>query len=270
MRDLRKISTFLALVLLISAIFAVSVVAVDEATSESDSESSSLNKITEKDSTWNVNCPSCNKNFGLKFVEKYFVCLNEECKAEFEFVGSCAVCGEKEFAQTEDGFYVCCNEKCTGVVITVDDLLSKLAIVEKETETEDDGKLDMNEKPEPFSARAIELALQGTATGMVMVFAVLGLLAIIVSLSRYILNNDHSKEKNESNNAAPAVAQAPVAAPAPEVVNEQDDGELAAVITAAIAAMIESGDYKNEFVGGFRVVSFKRSSQSSQGKAWNR
>ena len=46
----------------------------------------------------------------------------------------------------------------------------------------------------------------------------------------------------------------------------QDDGELIAVITAAIAAMIESGDYKNEFVGGFRVVSFKRNT----GGAWNR
>ena len=46
----------------------------------------------------------------------------------------------------------------------------------------------------------------------------------------------------------------------------QDDGELIAVITAAIAATIESSEYKNEFVGGFRVVSFKRSEKT----AWNR
>ena len=53
----------------------------------------------------------------------------------------------------------------------------------------------------------------------------------------------------------------------PEPVAEvQDDGELIAVITAAIAAMIESGDYKNEFVGGFRVVSFKRTTSG----AWNK
>ena len=39
-----------------------------------------------------------------------------------------------------------------------------------------------------------------------------------------------------------------------------------AAITAAIAAMIESGDYGNEFAGGFRVVSFKRSTKG----AWNR
>lgn len=135
------------------------------------------------------------------------------------------------------------------------------------------GKLDMNEKPEPFSQRAFELALQGTVTGMVMVFSVLSLLAIIVSLSKYVLNRDHSKNKNETKTAAPAPAavSAPVAAPAPEAVsapvaNAQDDGELAAVITAAIAAMIESGDYQNEFVGGFRVVSFKRSSN----RAWNK
>jgi hypothetical protein len=41
---------------------------------------------------------------------------------------------------------------------------------------------------------------------------------------------------------------------------------IVAVITAAIAAMIESGDYGNEFAGGFRVVSFKRSTKG----AWNR
>ena len=45
-----------------------------------------------------------------------------------------------------------------------------------------------------------------------------------------------------------------------------DDGEIAAVITAAIAAMLDSEEYKNEFVGGFRVVSFKRSTDG----AWNK
>ena len=143
-----------------------------------------------------------------------------------------------------------------------------------EAATEASGKLDMDMIPESFAERA-ELALQGTVTGMVMVFAVLGLLAIIVSLSRVFLNRDQStnKNKNETNTAAPApvsapTASAPVEAPAPVAVDQQtaDDGELVAVITAAIAAMIESGDYKNEFVGGFRVVSFKRSSSG----AWNR
>ncbi len=143
-----------------------------------------------------------------------------------------------------------------------------------EAVTEASGKLDMDMKPESFAERA-ELALQGTVTGMVMVFAVLGLLAVIMTISKVIFHDIPNKKKEEKTEAskasAPAVAPtpvaAPVAAPAP-VATEQtaDDGELAAVITAAIAAMIESGDYKNEFVGGFRVVSFKRTTSG----AWNR
>lgn len=141
-----------------------------------------------------------------------------------------------------------------------------------EVETEASGKLPMNlgddNNPLDISKR-VEIALQGTVTGMLMVFAVLGLLAIILTLSKVIFYDIPNKKKEEKK--APA-APAPVAATAPEapvapVVNEAtDDGELAAVITAAIAAMIESGDYKNEFVGGFRVVSFKRSANG----AWNR
>ena len=74
---------------------------------------------------------------------------------------------------------------------------------------------------------------------------------------------EKARQAAMAKNAAPAEPVAP-ATPAP--VEAQDDGELAAVITAAIAAMIDSSEYKNEFVGGFRVVSFKRSTQS----AWNK
>ena len=139
-----------------------------------------------------------------------------------------------------------------------------------EVETEASGKLDKNMKPEAMGER-VEIALQGTVTGMVMVFSVLGLLAVIMTLSKVIFYDIPNKKKEEKK--APVAAPAAPAAPAPVAVPETpaapaatDDGELAAVITAAIAAMIESGDYKNEFVGGFRVVSFKRSANS----AWNR
>ena len=80
---------------------------------------------------------------------------------------------------------------------------------------------------------------------------------------------EKNKGKKENKNApvpAPAAAPAPVAEPAPVIEESADDGELAAVITAAIAAMLDSEEYKNEFVGGFRVVSFKRSEKT----AWNR
>ena len=149
------------------------------------------------------------------------------------------------------------------------------ATVENDTTIETEqasNKLDMDMKPESFNER-LEIALQGTVTGMLMVFAVLGLLFGIVSLSKVFLydipNREKNKGKKENKNApvpAPAAAPAPVAEPAPAVEESADDGELAAVITAAIAAMLDSEEYKNEFVGGFRVVSFKRSANS----AWNK
>ncbi len=274
MKIFRKISTFLAIVLLISCVFAFPAVAEDDIPADTQSETVGEVIITEKDYVWNVKCPSCGKNDGLKYGENSFICTNNECKTEFEFTSYCSACGKAEFVQTEEGFYKCNNEKCIGNPITLDDLLGKLTVVEKETETQDSGKLDMNAKPESFGER-VEIALQGTATGMIMVFAVLGLLAIIVTLSKVVFydipnrNKENASKENASAPAPQAPVAVPVAEPAPvaEVpVEATDDGELAAVITAAIAAMLESGEYKNEFVGGFRVVSFKRSTNS----AWNR
>ena len=74
--------------------------------------------------------------------------------------------------------------------------------------------------------------------------------------------------KKQKAHTAPVVVAAPTPAPvaAAEESAAEDEGELIAVITAAVAAMIESGDYKNEFVGGFRVVSFKRTTSG----AWNK
>ncbi len=151
--------------------------------------------------------------------------------------------------------------------------------------TADDGKLDMNLKPESFGER-LEYALQGTATGMLMIFAVLALLTVILYISKYFLydlpRKDSPEERaekearakkareaaaaKEAEKAKKAEEKAKKAAPAPAPVAATDDAQLAAVITAAIAAMIESSDHKNEFVGGFRVVSFKRSEKT----AWNR
>ena len=118
-----------------------------------------------------------------------------------------------------------------------------------------------------------EFALVGTVTGMLAVFTILSLLWGIISLSKVFLYDIPNREKNKGNKEnknAPVTAPAPVAEPAPAVVpaaeESADDGEIAAVITAAIAAMLDSEEYKNEFVGGFRVVSFKRSANS----AWNK
>ena len=118
-------------------------------------------------------------------------------------------------------------------------------------------------------------AMQGTVTGMLMIFAVLGLLWGIVSLSKVFLYDMPNKKKEEKpkrrkgrktvmveddEEISAAFDPAQIAPPV------HDDGEIAAVITAAIAAMLEGEEYKNEFVGGFRVVSFKRSTE----RAWNK
>ena len=154
------------------------------------------------------------------------------------------------------------------------DMPDSEAVESEAVETEEKGdsnKLDMGLKPESFGER-VEIVLQGFVTGMLSVFAVLALLWGIISVSKVFLYDIPNKKKNakiaEKSSAKAPEAPAVSEPETPATVSEQssDDGELAAVITAAIAAMIESGDYKNEFVGGFRVVSFKRSGSG----AWNR
>ena len=134
----------------------------------------------------------------------------------------------------------------------------------------DSGKLDMGLNPESFGDR-LGYAVQGTVTGILMVFAVLTLLTLILYASKLVFY-DIPNKKSEKAIAARNEKK-------PETVIEDtknedetsyetqtDDGELVAVITAAVAAMIESSEYKNEFAGGFRVVSFKRNEKT----AWNR
>ena len=132
------------------------------------------------------------------------------------------------------------------------------------------GKLPMNLKVDDFGKR-LEIVLEGFVTGMLAIFAILALLWGIMSLSKVFLHDiPNAKRNKKSKKTIPAPAPVPAAAAEtvePTPVDESvDDGELAAVITAAVAAMIESGDYKNEFANGFRVVQFKRSAKN----AWNK
>ena len=119
-----------------------------------------------------------------------------------------------------------------------------------------------------FAERA-SYALQGTVTGMVMVFAVLALLWAVVAISKIVFYDIPHRNANKAAKVNKADPEPEITAEISEsilAIHEANDGELIAVITAAVAAMIESGEYKDEFAGGFRVVSFKRSSSG----AWNR
>jgi len=107
----------------------------------------------------------------------------------------------------------------------------------------------------------------GTVTllGMVAIFAVLALLWLVIEILHRALTEktaDRTREKSEPKpervvapTPEPVAVRKEVAAPAAAA----DDGALIAVITAAVsAAMAEEG-----YTGGFRVVSFKRSSRKS-------
>ncbi len=126
-------------------------------------------------------------------------------------------------------------------------------------------------KPENFNER-LEYAIQGTVTGMLMIFAVLTLLTLILYFSKVVFYDIPKKrrEKNRNQNEVNIENfKTDVSAPTQQepIAEEPDNTELAAVITAAIAAMLEDEEYAEQFKSGFRVVSFKRADNPG---AWNK
>ncbi len=113
-----------------------------------------------------------------------------------------------------------------------------------------------------FSDRASE-AFVMVVMGMAMVFLVLSLIMLVLLVMERVFAKDRRKEAPKAP-AAPqkAAAPAPVPTAAPAFA---DDGAVVAAITAAISVMLaESND--PAYQGGFRVVSFKRSSHNTP---WN-
>lgn len=113
----------------------------------------------------------------------------------------------------------------------------------------------------PFSADAWKYVGEMVLLGMGMIFCVLGILWGVLALFKIVFVGKEKKpteqkpEKVEAPRVAVPEQPATVSAPA-------DDTQLIAVLTAAVAAY---RDAEGE-VGGFRVVSFKR---STGGRAWN-
>lgn len=160
---------------------------------------------------------------------------------------------------------------CIFLICTTCICISAESVTENISETVEE--VDLGEiKGENLSlSERIEYALQGTVTGMVMVFAVLTLLCLVVALSKVIFYDipkrarENAKAQEESEQAVEVETNETVALTDANY-DTDDDGQLIAVITAAVSAVIESGEYGDEFASGFRVVSFKR---TNNGK-WNK
>lgn len=99
------------------------------------------------------------------------------------------------------------------------------------------------------------IALEYTLIGMGVVFLVLIFISFIISLFKYIPGSGayHKKEKTIEAPAVPAKAESvPVVSAAPTV---SDDGQLVAVITAAIKAYMDSQGVQGD---GYVVRSIRR------------
>ena len=116
-----------------------------------------------------------------------------------------------------------------------------------------------------FSPDRLALAGQMTLIGMGMIFSVLAILWAVLAIFKLVFARPQGKKVKTEKKVEPAPA--PVAEPTPVVapVTAQNDDELVAVITAAVAAYIATEE-PNAYQGGFRVVSFRR---ANGGKAWN-
>lgn len=145
-----------------------------------------------------------------------------------------------------------------------------IAAVEQTTEAETtvaQDKIPSNEDLGGiFSADRIEWAISVTLQGMLMIFAVLALLWGVVAIFKVFLHDIPAKRAEKKAKLSAAVEQTPVPVkPTEPVIVAQDDGEIVAAITAAIAVVLQGEEYKGQFESGFRVVSFTR-----KGGAWNK
>ena len=98
--------------------------------------------------------------------------------------------------------------------------------------------------------------------GLTTVFAVLIILMIVITIMKMMFYKDPSKSAAVQTPAAPAPAPVVPEAPAAPKADEMDDEELVAVITAAIAASLNTSTYN------LRIKSLRRIDNKQP--AWNR
>lgn len=108
-------------------------------------------------------------------------------------------------------------------------------------------------------------------TGLVVVFIILILLVFILWALGKVMNIKIKPKESEKVAAAPAPAAVPVPAPAnaPEEEYEEDDGEIIAVIAAAVAAYGEAEGKQYKIASVRRKEKAVRSSWGAAGVAEN-
>ena len=103
----------------------------------------------------------------------------------------------------------------------------------------------------------------GVLVGMLVVFSVLALLWLILEAFGAVARKGKKADKAAP---APAVAAVPAPAPVPETTSAENDAEIVAAITAALAVYMEEAKAANPSINGFRVVSFKKVGSAAH---WN-
>lgn len=105
-------------------------------------------------------------------------------------------------------------------------------------------------------------SLRMTVIGLLMVFAVLGVICLVMYLFRlffYTLPNRRSKKKNEEKLSEETAT--------PSDDPSREDPALIAVLSAAVAAVLaDEAEAAGTDIPSFRVVSFRR---TSHGRGWN-
>lgn len=116
---------------------------------------------------------------------------------------------------------------------------------------------------ETVEKTSLDLFLEGLVTtviGMGIVFILLGLLSGVLYLLKFVGNDNKKKEEKPAEKPAEVKATAPVI----ETVQQTDDLELVAVITAAVAATMGTTSDKFVVKSIKRVDNWNRTSRREQ------
>lgn len=107
-------------------------------------------------------------------------------------------------------------------------------------------------------SEALGEGLQVTGVGLAIVFGVLVILMIVLCLFKVVFYKDPAKQAKEAS----APVQAPAPAPVEEPKSDMNEEELIAVLTAAVAASLNTSTYK------LQIKSYRRVDGNKS--AWNK